>query len=255
MESESSDGIDSEYTEDVQNQPKWKESQSEKYNSKILKNLTSNFALSLKNEYKNDVIKLWNDIKNKKIIENQLLDGFRYQKQTLIEKYEIEEHYSTLIKAYQSTQNARLKRQYLSLVSNKFMNNSILEVFKCSEWQLRMAQLHAGNFGPGKEIVKISTVRDYLDENLCEDFLDFITSPDYLQTTANSNRIIKVNNDISFISADAIRLATNRQIYNDYKEQSITKNFEHLNESTCNRILKYCKASKLETLQDQYIFH
>jgi hypothetical protein len=228
---------------------KWSESYTDKYNQIVLKELTSSFVEIIKAQYGPKSENVWEDILDKKIVENQLIDGSQSDKKVNIQINEIQKNYSELIESYNSAQNFRLKKMYLSMISDKYTESALIQVFHCTEWQLRMAKTHAKVNGHGAEIVKNPVFRDYLDEETVYLFLLFITSDSYLQTSAYGLRKYKINQQVSLVSADAIRLATEKQIFMDYKNHCITEGLSYLSERTVYRILNKCSATKLRTLQ------
>jgi hypothetical protein len=239
---------DEEYFPQTREQ-KWDKSYTCKYNQLVLKELTSPLVDTLKAQYGQKSESVWKDILDKKIVENQLIQGNRFEKQVYLQINEISDNHAELIEAYNSAQNFRLKKMYLSMVADKYTESALIQVFQCTEWQLRMAKTHAKLNGHGAEIIKNPVFRDYLDEETVYFFLLFITSDNYLQTSAYGSRKYKIKQEVSLVSADAIRLATDKQIFNDYKNHCIIEGLSYLSERTVYRILNKCSATKLRTLQ------
>jgi hypothetical protein len=228
---------------------KWQQSYSSKHNTKVLIELTGSFSDLLKNKYNSKAMIVWEDIKAKRIIEKHLI----IEKSEIL-RIEIEEKYSDLIQTYSSVHNFRLKRQLLSLIAKKYELLPLSKAFNCTEWQVKKAREHASNIGPGQIFEITPYFKEKLDEHLIDSFLEFITSQDYMQDIAHGHKIIKLSNNINLLSPDTIRLATNKQIFDDYKSLCQSEGVKYLSEMTCCRILNICSASKRKSLQGNYNF-
>jgi hypothetical protein len=111
----------------------WYESYIEKYKRRVLKEFTSSLVDTIIAEYGSESIKIWEDIKNMKIIENELHIGNKFEKKNAIEINEIENNFSELVEAFNSTHNFRLKIMLLSIIVTKFTDSALMKVFVCSE--------------------------------------------------------------------------------------------------------------------------
>lgn len=144
--------------------------------------------------------------------------------------------------AYKECQNPRLKIQILTLITDSYSKESIMQFFEISKRQLDKAFSQIKLIGIGKLEDKEKYCRNKITKASIDIFLNFITSDDYMQDVAYGDKIMKLENGDQYIIPHTARLACNTKIIKDYHSICDKENIKPF-ESTCYKILKNCPAS------------
>lgn len=154
----------------------------------------------------------------------------------------------TLLSAYKNAYSSSLRTQLLSLVPESYSLKAIQIVFGVSEYQIKIARKHALD-KMGMIVEKNIYYRNRLDSGTLSQFIDFITSPDYLHDVAFGDRLLKTQISGTICIPDSIRLAPHIKIVDDYFKAFKEEELPTLGRSTCFKILKNCAASFKKSFQ------
>ena len=144
-----------------------------------------------------------------------------------------------LIMLYEESDSWSTKREILSLFAQDYTKPQLITmVLGLSKWRIDEARKHAALVGPGKPLDVPNVHRMKLDPVKVDHFIDFVSSPNYLQDVAYGTRTIKLTNGEAFEIPNVVRTVTSSRLVNLYFSFCQEINFEPLARSTLFGILK-----------------
>jgi hypothetical protein len=219
------------------------ESKSDQQN--FLSKMAENSIQFVEESYAEQTFLIWSKFKQSNTMEHLLSNNNTLQ----IEVADLKKNHSNIFHAYKNAPNSRIRRTLLSLIPENFSYSSIQIAFKVTHWQVRNSREHRKEYGIGSYIVNPPFHRDSLEMKRVHIFLTFICQSGYLQDVAYGFRNLKINEDVTIVMPDVIRLACHKTIILDYFEMCKNENLMALSESTCYKILNACPASFSKCLQ------
>lgn len=160
------------------------------------------------------------------------------------------ESVKSLVAAYNASETSQTRTQILSIFAYDFQKSELQELIPgLSMYKIDTARKHATEIGAGKPVPEQEIKRCRLDPAKIDHFLDFISTPTYLQDTAYGTRIVKMDDGSKLTMPNAIRTVIPTRIISQYKSYCESINFEPASESTLWRVLHVCPASHQKSLQ------
>jgi hypothetical protein len=144
-----------------------------------------------------------------------------------------------LIMLHEESDSWSTKREILSLFAQDYTKPQLITMVPgLSKWRIDEARKHAALVGPGKPLDVPNVHRMKLDPVKVDHFIDFVSSPNYLQDVAYGTRTIKLTNGEAFEIPNVVRTVTSSRLVNLYFSFCQEINFEPLARSTLFGILK-----------------
>lgn len=146
-----------------------------------------------------------------------------------------------LVILFEESSSWSTKREILSLFVQDYTKAQLMTMIPgLSKWRIDEARKHAALVGPGRPIELPETHRLRLNPVKVDHFVDFISSPNYLQDVAFGTKAIKLSNGEEFKIPNVVRTVTTTRLVNLYLSFCQENDFEPLGRSTLFGILKVC---------------
>ena len=142
-------------------------------------------------------------------------------------------------------------QQILSLFVTDYSKTELLALIPgLSKWRIDEARKHAFQTKPGQPIDPPRITRCHLDAVKVDHFLDFLSSPSFLQDVAYGTRTLKLENGQSLEIPNMVRTVISSHLVRMYLNFCEESNFEPLRRSTLFNIIKVwiINASKRQIL-------
>lgn len=144
-----------------------------------------------------------------------------------------------LVTLYEETTSWSTKREILSLFVHDYTKDQLTTLIPgLKKGCIDEARKHAAVNGPGKPIDVSKAYRHRLDPTQVDHFIDFISSPNYLQDVAFGTRKIELSNEESFEIPNFVRTVTSCRLIDLYLSYCCENNFKPLGKSSLFNILK-----------------
>ena len=131
------------------------------------------------------------------------------------------------------------RQQILSLFVNDYSKTELLNLIPgLSKWRIDEARKHAFQTKPGLPIDPPKITRCRLDAVKVDHFLDFLSSPSFLQDVAYGTRTLKLENGESLEIPNMVRTVISSHLVRMYLNFCVESNFEPLRRSTLFNIIK-----------------
>lgn len=148
-----------------------------------------------------------------------------------------------LVMLYEESTSWPTKREILSLFVQDYTKAQLMTIIPgLSKWRIDEARRHAALFGPGRPLEVPEVHRLRLNPVKVDHFIDFISSPNYLQDVAFGTKTIKLSNGEAFEIPNVVRTVTTSRLVNLYFSFCRENNFEPLGRSSLFGILKVGKC-------------
>lgn len=166
----------------------------------------------------------------------------------LICKHDKDEHESPqdeliqkLITLYQDATSRSTRLEILSIFVQDYSKSQLKAMISgITTWRIDEARKHAVLYGPGKAKEVPETHRTRMDPMKVDHFLDFISSPHFLQDVAYGTKILKLSNGKTMEIPNVVRTVTSSRLVGLYQKACKENEFETLGRSTLFSILKVC---------------
>lgn len=162
----------------------------------------------------------------------------------------------TIISAYNKAEDHTTKVQVLSLIVEKYSKSELLSFIQgLTIYKIDAARKYAATHGPGQYVTPPKITRIRLPKQKIHHFIEFISSPCYLQVVGFGSRHLKLSSGLVVKVPKVIRTMIASRLINAYtnycKENSIIPPCR----ATQFKIIKACAASQLKSLHglDNYI--
>ncbi|CAG2236170.1 unnamed protein product [Mytilus edulis] len=162
----------------------------------------------------------------------------------------------TIISAYNKAEDHTTKVQVLSLIVEKYSKSELLSFIQgMTIYKIDAARKYAATHGPGQYVTPPKITRIRLPKQKLHHFIEFISSPCYLQVVGFGSRHLKLSSGLVVKVPKVIRTMIASRLINAYtnycKENSIIPPCR----ATQFKIIKACAASQLKSLHglDNYI--
>lgn len=131
------------------------------------------------------------------------------------------------------------RQQILSLFVNDYSKTELLNLIPgLSKWRIDEARKHAFKTKPGLPIDPPKITRCRLDAVKVDHFLDFLSSPSFLQDVAYGTRTLKLESGQSLEIPNMVRTVISSHLVRMYLNFCVESNFEPLRRSTLFNIIK-----------------
>lgn len=158
--------------------------------------------------------------------------------------------YETFVTAYNTAESWQTKRQILSLIVDKVTKEELqLLIPGLTVWRIDQARRHNRECGPGQPVPNSPISRVRLDPIKTDHFIDFISSPMFLQDVAFGTKTMTLSDGEKLFIPAAIRTAIPSRIVKTYITHCERIGFEPAKERTLYRIIQACSASLQKSLQ------
>lgn len=146
-----------------------------------------------------------------------------------------------LITLYQDTTSRVTRLEILSIFVQDYSKSQLKEMIPgITTWRIDEARKHAVLFGPGKAKEVPKSHRTRMDPVKVDHFLDFISSPHFLQDVAYGTKCLKLSNGKTMEIPNVVRTVTSSRLVELYQKTCKENSFEPLGRSTLFSILKVC---------------
>ena len=148
---------------------------------------------------------------------------------------------SKLLLLYQQTESWFAKRQILSLFAKDYTKYELQKLIPgLTVWRIDEARAHADKVGPGKPVEVEKVQRNRLPSGSVDHFLDFISSPAYLQDVAFGTKNMKLTTGEVLEIPNVVRTVISSRLISLYQSFCKETQFQPLAKSTLYRILEVC---------------
>lgn len=140
---------------------------------------------------------------------------------------------------YEEAANWYTRQQILSLFVTDYSKTELLALIPgLSKWRIDEARKHAFQSKPGQPIDPPKITRCRLDAVKVDHFLDFLSSPSFLQDVAYGTRTLKLESGQSLEIPNMVRTVISSHLVRMYLNFCVESNFEPLRRSTLFNIIK-----------------
>lgn len=135
------------------------------------------------------------------------------------------------------------RRQILSVFVSDYSKTQLLSLIPgLTKWRIDEARKHALVASPGQVIEPPVLQRCRLDPVKVDHFLDFISSPTFLQDVAYGTMTQKLSSGEKIEIPDVVRTVVASRLIQLYQSYCKEYKFAHLGQSTLFNIVKICAA-------------
>lgn len=146
---------------------------------------------------------------------------------------------TTLCHIYQEAETWHTKRQILSIFVHKFTKTELMRLIPgLTKWRIDEARKHASLVGPGKVIEIKPITRTRLDMNKVDHFIEFSSSPYFLQDVAFGTKTLKLSTGEKMEIPGAVRTLIASRLIATYESYCQEIGYEPLGRSTLFTILQ-----------------
>ena len=144
-----------------------------------------------------------------------------------------------LVILYEEAANWYTRQQILSLLVTDYSKTELLALLPgLSKWRIDEARKHAFQGKSGQPIDPPKITRCRLDAVKVDHFLDFLSSPSFLQDVAYGTRTLKLESGQSLEIPNLVRTVISSHLVPMYLNFCVESNFEPLGRSTLFNIIK-----------------
>lgn len=155
-----------------------------------------------------------------------------------------------LAECYLNASNWTVRRQILSIMSDKLKFKEIKEILpEVTQYRYTIARHHRILHGRGAPVPLKTQTRMKIDPSQLDHFLTFITSPHVIQDLPFGEKTTKLSTGEVLQIPNVIRTMIPSTLIRQYQEYCKETSFQSLSESTLRRILDVCPASTRKSLQ------
>jgi len=156
---------------------------------------------------------------------------------------------SRLVVLYEEASSWYTRQQILSIFAGDYSKTELLELIPgITKWRIDEARKHAFQTKPGQHIEQPTLQRTRLDPVKVDHFLDFISSPSFLQDVAYGTKTLKLSSGEKVEIPGVVRTVISSrlvQLYLNYCAESV---FEPMGRSTLFSIIKVSLSVWLNAL-------
>ena len=155
----------------------------------------------------------------------------------------------TVIEAYKKADDHNTRNQILSLIANKYTKSELLALIDgLSVYKIDMARRHASTHGPGQYITPPKVTRVRLTKGKLQHFIEFISTPCYLQTVGFGSKVLKLSSGVQVKVPKVIRTMIASRLINAYSLYCEENSLKVPSRATLFKIIKACAASQLKSM-------
>lgn len=156
----------------------------------------------------------------------------------------------TVVEAYKIAEDHNIKTQILSLIATKYSKNELCQMIEdLSIHKIDKARKHATTHGPGQYITPTKITRVRISKQQIQHFIEFISSPCYLQTVGFGSKTIKLSSGVQVKVPKVIRTMIGSRLIEAYTDYCQEHSIQVPCRATLFKIIKCCAASQLKSLQ------
>ena len=146
---------------------------------------------------------------------------------------------SRLVTCYEEAGSWYNRQQILSLFAGDYSKTELLQMIPgLTKWRIDEARKHAFKNKPGQPIEPPTLQRTRLDPAKVDHFLDFISSPSFLQDVAYGTRNLKLSTGEKIEIPSVVRTVISSRLVQLYLKYCTESAFEPLRRSTLFSIIK-----------------
>lgn len=158
-----------------------------------------------------------------------------------------------LIILYNEARNWYTRQQILSVFVNDYSKTELLSFIPgLTKWRIDEARKHAFLTSPGQVIDPPVLQRCRLDPVKVDHFLDFISSPSFLQDVAYGTKNLKLSNGETIEIPNVVRTVVASRLIHLYQLYCTESGFEPIGRTTLLNMLKV-KESNVFSFIDRYV--
>lgn len=144
-----------------------------------------------------------------------------------------------LVTLYYEASSWYTQQQILSLFANDYTKTELLQLVPgLTKFRIDEARKHAFQTKPGQPIEPPTITRTRLDPVRVDHFLDFISSPSFLQDVAYGTKTLKLSSGEKIDIPNVVRTVISSRLIQLYLTYCIETSFKSLGRSTLFSILK-----------------
>ena len=152
---------------------------------------------------------------------------------------------SRLMTLYNKASSWYTQQQILSLFASDYTKTELLELMPgLTKFRIDKARRHAFQNNPGELIQPPTFTRLRLDPTSVDHFLDFISSPSFLQDVAYGTEMLKLSNGEKIDIPNVVRTVISSRLIQLYQTYCLEICFKPLGRSTLFNILKVWTVTK-----------
>ena len=146
---------------------------------------------------------------------------------------------SRLVTLYNEASYWYTQQQILSLFAGDYSKTELLQLVPgLTKFRIDEARKHAFKTKPGQFIEPPTITRARLDPARVDHFLDFISSPSFLQDVAYGTRTLKLSNGEKIEIPNVVRTVISSRLIQLYQTYCVEASFKPLGRTTLFNILK-----------------
>ena len=151
---------------------------------------------------------------------------------------------SRLVTLYNEATNWYTRQQILSVFVADYSKTELLSFIPgLTKWRIDEARKHAFRTSPGRIIVPPVLHRCRLDPVKVDHFLDFISSPSFLQDVAYGTKTLRLSDGETIEIPNVVRTVVASRLTNLYQSYCSESGFEPMGRSTLLNILKVTRTN------------
>ena len=146
---------------------------------------------------------------------------------------------SRLVTLYNEASSWYTQQQILSLFASDYSKTELLQLVPgLTKFRIDEARKHAFQTKPGQLIEPPTITRTRLNPAKVEHFLDFISSPSFIQDVAYGTKTLKLSNGEKIDIQNVVRTVIASRLIQLYQSYCVETSFKPLGRSTLFNILK-----------------
>lgn len=151
---------------------------------------------------------------------------------------------SRLVTLYNEATNWYTRQQILSVFVADYSKTELLSFIPgLTKWRIDEARKHAFRTSPGRIIVPPVLHRCRLEPVKVDHFLDFISSPSFLQDVAYGTKTLRLSDGETIEIPNVVRTVVASRLTNLYQSYCCESGFEPMGRSTLLNILKVTRTN------------
>ena len=151
---------------------------------------------------------------------------------------------SRLVALYNKATNWYTRLQILSVFVTDYSKTELLSFLPgLTKWRIDEARKHAVCTSPGRFIEPPALQRRRLDPVKVDHFLDFISSPSFLQDVAYRTKTLRLSDGKTIEIQNVVRTVVASRLTHLYQSYCSESGFESMGRSTLLNILKVTRAN------------
>ena len=146
---------------------------------------------------------------------------------------------SRLVTLYNQVSSWYTQQQILSLFAGDYSKTELLQLVPgLTKFRIDKARKHAFKTKPGQFIEPPTITRARLDPAKVDHFLDFVSSPSFLEDVAYGTRTLKLSNEEKIEIPNVVRTVISSRLIQLYQTYCVEANFIPLGRTTLFNIVK-----------------